>query len=132
MYSPHLLIKNKKYMVYIANVYLREKKFLYKALQDIRGIGERKGREICARCGLGLDVKVGSLTYKETSLLAKEVDKIDKIETKLTRKVQEDIKRLVRIKAYRGRRHTQNLPCRGQRTHRNGQTRKKFDWRNMG
>nr|YP_009646613.1 ribosomal protein S13 [Chloropicon primus]QBX98468.1 ribosomal protein S13 [Chloropicon primus] len=119
-------------MVYIANVYLEDTKFVYKALQDIRGIGERKSREICAKCGLSLDVKVGSLRYKETSLLAKEVDVLDKVETKLTRKVQEDIKRLVRIKAYRGRRHTQNLPCRGQRTHRNAQTRKRFDWRSMG
>lgn len=119
-------------MAYIANVYLEERKFVYKALQDIRGIGETKAQDICAKCGLGLNVKIGSLTSKEISLLAKEVDIIDKVETKLTRKVQEDIKRLVRIKAYRGRRHTQNLPCRGQRTHRNAQTRKKLDWRSMG
>ena len=106
--------------------YILKKESLFtKHSKTFRGIGETKAQDICAKCGLGLNVKIGSLTSKEISLLAKEVDIIDKVETKLTRKVQEDIKRLVRIKAYRGRRHTQNLPCRGQRTHRNAQTRKK-------
>ena len=119
-------------MVYLANVYLEENKFVYKALQDIRGIGEATARRICARCGIGLDIKVSSLKYEETRVLGKEVDRLDKLETKLSRKVQEEIQRLVRIKTYRGRRHTQNLPCRGQRTHRNAQTRKSFDWRTIG
>ena len=119
-------------MVYLANVYLDENKFVYKALQDIRGIGETSARKICARCGIGLDIRVSSLKYEETRFLSREVDRIERLETKLSRKIQEDIKRLVRIKAYRGRRHTQNLPCRGQRTHRNAQTRKGFDWRTIG
>ena len=119
-------------MVYLANVYLDEKKFVYKALQDIRGIGETTARRICAHCGIGLNLRVSSLKYEETRLLSREVDQLEKVETKLSRKVQENIKRLVRLKTYRGRRHTQNLPCRGQRTHRNAQTRKKMDWRNMG
>ena len=119
-------------MVYLANVYLDENKFVYKALQDIRGIGETSARKICARCGISSDIKVSSLKYEEARVLGKEVDRIDKVETKLSRKVQEDIKRLVRMKTYRGRRHTQNLPCRGQRTHRNAQTRKSFDWRTIG
>nr|YP_009646684.1 ribosomal protein S13 [Chloropicon laureae]QBX98575.1 ribosomal protein S13 [Chloropicon laureae] len=119
-------------MAYIANVYLEENKSIFMALQDIRGLGRSKAREICRRCGLGLDIKVSSLAYKEIRMLAQEVDKEEKVETKLARNIQENIKRLVRIKSYRGRRHTQNLPSRGQRTHCNGQTRKRMDWRSIG
>ena len=119
-------------MAYIENVYLEEKKFAYKALQDIRGIGESKSREICAKCGLGTDLKVNSLSALEIEALAKEVDLLGVVETKLTRKIQDNIKLLVKIKTYRGRRHIQNLPCRGQRTHRNAQTRKRFNWKNIG
>ena len=63
-------------MVYLANVYLEENKFVYKALQDIRGIGEATARRICARCGIGLDIKVSSLKYEETRVLGKEVSSI--------------------------------------------------------
>jgi small subunit ribosomal protein S13 len=38
--------------------------------------------------------------------------------------VQLNIKRLKEINCYRGRRHYNNLPCRGQRTKNNARTRK--------
>lgn len=36
------------------------------------------------------------------------------------------IKFLIKIKSYRGSRHRKFLPCRGQRTHTNAKTKKKF------
>ncbi len=35
---------------------------------------------------------------------------------------------LIKIKTYKGNRHKKNLPCRGQRTHTNAKTRKKFKY----
>ena len=119
-------------MAYLVNIYLEDNKFVYKALQDIRGIGEAKALKICASCGIGLDRKVKDIKFEEFPLLEKVLEKEDKLESKLTMSVQENIKTLVRIKAYRGRRHTQNLPNRGQRTHGNAKTRKRMDWRSMG
>jgi len=38
--------------------------------------------------------------------------------------VQRDVGRLVGIQCYRGIRHADSLPCRGQRTHTNARTRR--------
>jgi small subunit ribosomal protein S13 len=42
----------------------------------------------------------------------------------LRRDVQQNIKRLMDIRCYRGVRHLKGLPVRGQRTHTNARTRK--------
>ena len=39
---------------------------------------------------------------------------------------KESLLYMIRIKSYRGNRHQSNYPSRGQRTHTNGRTRKKF------
>ena len=46
------------------------------------------------------------------------------VEGELQRVVTANIKRLKEIKAYRGERHSRNLPSRGQRTRTNGRTRR--------
>jgi len=46
------------------------------------------------------------------------------VEGDLRRQVQNNIKRLVSINAYRGQRHRLGLPLRGQRTRSNARTRK--------
>ena len=55
-------------MAYLVNIYLEDNKFVYKALQDIRGIGEAKALKICASCGIGLDRKVKDIKFEEFSL----------------------------------------------------------------
>lgn len=44
----------------------------------------------------------------------------------LKKHVQESLVFLIKIKSYRGNRHRSNYPSRGQRTHTNGKTKKKF------
>ena len=46
------------------------------------------------------------------------------VEGELQRIVTANIKRLKEIRAYRGERHSKNLPSRGQRTKTNGRTRR--------
>ena len=46
------------------------------------------------------------------------------VEGDLRRQVQNNIKRLISIQAYRGIRHRRGLPVRGQRTQSNTRTRK--------
>jgi small subunit ribosomal protein S13 len=48
----------------------------------------------------------------------------------LSRLIQTNKKRLVFIASYRGFRHSQGLPVRGQRTHGNARTSRKFKKRN--
>lgn len=52
------------------------------------------------------------------------IDKGYKVEGDLRREESLNIKRLIEIGSYRGRRHRQGLPVRGQRTKTNARTRK--------
>ena len=56
--------------------------------------------------------------------LREAIDKGYKVEGDLRREESLNIKRLIEIGSYRGRRHRQGLPVRGQRTKTNARTRK--------
>lgn len=49
-----------------------------------------------------------------------------KVGDELKRAYRDDILTLIEAKTYRGRRHELGLPARGQRTHTNAQTARKF------
>ena len=120
-------------MAYILNKYLNPKKRLFLALQDsIRGIGPTLAKQLCAKVGVSPSVLVQDLSPKRFRILIQLVDKLDRakpLETSLKRRTRQNIKRLIDTKTYRGYRHIFNLPCRGQRTHQNAQTRKRMNWR---
>ena len=54
------------------------------------------------------------------------IDNYYVIGNKLTREKTNNIKRLIKISSYRGFRHVKGLPSRGQRTHTNAKTSRKF------
>ena len=120
-------------MAYILNKYLNPKKKLFLALQDsIRGIGPALAKQLCARIGVSPSVLVQDLSPKRFRILIQLVDQVDRVkplETSLKRRTRQNIKRLIDTKTYRGYRHIFNLPCHGQRTHQNAQTRKRMNWR---
>lgn len=71
------------------------------------------------------------LTEEELTKLREEVDRYT-IEGDLRRFNSLNIKRLKEIGCYRGRRHYNNLPVRGQRTKNNARTRKGQFWAGTG
>jgi len=70
------------------------------------------------------DTRVKDLTDEEISKLREVIDKEYKVEGDLRREIALNIKRLMEIGCYRGRRHRAGLPVRGQRTKTNARTRK--------
>ena len=72
------------------------------------------------------DVHLQHLQFHPAARSARLREEVDKYTTEgdLRRYVQLNIKRLKEINCYRGRRHYNNLPCRGQRTKNNARTRK--------
>lgn len=95
------------------------------ALTYIYGIGQSLSRDVLGRSGVDLNKRAKDLTDKEIASITLEVQKSGiKVEGDLQREVQQNIKRLIDIKAYRGIRHLKGLPVRGQRTHTNSRTRK--------
>merc|ERR1711990_994348 len=101
-----------------------QKKHIYIALQEIYGIGKSKSADICKQSNISKSIKVIDIENEQMINIQKIVNSY-KIEGELRREVSMNIKRLVDIKSYRGRRHRSGLPCRGQRTKTNAKTRKK-------
>jgi small subunit ribosomal protein S13 len=69
-------------------------------------------------------VRVKDLTDAEVSRIQEAINADFIVEGELQRVVAGNIKRLKDINAYRGLRHKQNLPSRGQRTKTNARTRR--------
>lgn len=111
-------------MARISGVDIPREKRVEIGLTYIFGIGRSKSNEILAKTGVNPDTRVRDLTDDEISRLREIIDKEYKVEGDLRREVSLNIKRLIEIGCYRGRRHRQGLPVRGQRTKTNARTRK--------
>ena len=111
-------------MARIAGVDLpRDKRSEY-ALPYIYGIGLTLSREILSKTGINPDTRVRDLTEEEVAKLRETIDGDYKVEGDLRREESLNIKRLIEIGSYRGRRHRMGLPVRGQNTKNNARTRK--------
>ena len=110
-------------MARIAGVDLPRDKRVEIGLTYIYGIGLTLSREVLKKAGVNPDVRVRDLTEDDVAKL-RNVLADYKVEGDLRREVSLNIKRLVEIGTYRGIRHREGLPTRGQRTKTNARTRK--------
>ncbi len=111
-------------MARIAGVDLPREKRVEIGLTYIYGIGRKTASDILAATGVNPDTRVVDLTEEDVSKLREYIDKNLNVEGDLRREVGLNIKRLIEINCYRGRRHRQGLPVRGQKTKTNARTRK--------
>ena len=111
-------------MARIAGVDLPRDKRVEIGLTYIFGIGRKTATDILAATGINPDTRVRDLTEDEVSKLREYIDHNCTVEGDLRRNVAFDIKRLIEIGSYRGRRHRKDLPVRGQRPKTNARTRK--------
>jgi len=111
-------------MARIAGVDLPREKRMEYALTYIFGIGLSTSKKILAETGINPDTKSKDLTDDEVVKLRDVIDHQYVVEGDLRRDIQMDIKRLIDIGCYRGRRHRLGLPVRGQNTKNNARTRK--------
>ncbi|HPD00414.1 MAG TPA: 30S ribosomal protein S13 [Acetivibrio sp.] len=111
-------------MARIAGIDLPREKRVEIGLTYIYGIGRTLSNQILAKTGVNPGTRVRDLTDDEINKLREVIDKEYKVEGDLRREVSLNIKRLMEIGCYRGRRHRMGLPVRGQRTKTNARTRK--------
>ncbi len=111
-------------MARIAGVDLPRDKRIEIALTYIFGIGLTTSKKLLAETGINPDTRTRDLTEDEVVKLRDAIDKNVVVEGDLRRERQMDIKRLIDIGCYRGRRHRMGLPVRGQNTKNNARTRK--------
>ena len=111
-------------MARIAGVDLPRDKRIEIALTYIFGIGLTTSKEIIAATGISPDTRIRDLTEEEVAKISEAIDKGHKVEGDLRREQSLNIKRLIEIGCYRGKRHRMGLPVRGQSTKTNARTRK--------
>ncbi len=111
-------------MARIVGVELPKNKRIEIALTYIFGIGRTRAKAIIDGCDIDSNKKTDDLTDEEVSKLAEYIQKTYIVEGELRREVQQNIRHLIEIGSYRGRRHKLGLPVRGQRTKTNARTRK--------
>ena len=111
-------------MARIAGVDLPRDKRIEYALTYIFGIGLKTSQNILKETGINPDTRTKDLTEDEVVKLRDVIDHNVVVEGDLRRDIQMNIKRLIDIGCYRGRRHRLGLPVRGQNTKNNARTRK--------
>ncbi len=111
-------------MARIAGVDLPRDKRVEIGLTYIYGIGLSRSREILQETGVNPDTRVKDLSDAEVAALRALVQGQYQVEGDLRRWEAMNIKRLMDIGTYRGRRHRMGLPVRGQRTRTNARTRR--------
>ena len=111
-------------MARIAGVDLPNNKRGEIGLTYIFGIGRSSAKKILDKCGIDPTIKVGDWNDEQIAAIRTLINNEYKIEGELRSSVQMDIKRLMDIGCYRGIRHRNGLPVRGQSTKNNARTRK--------
>ena len=111
-------------MARIAGVDLPRDKRIEIGLTYIYGIGLSRSKEILAKTGVNPDIRARDLADSDVAKLREVVENDYQIEGDLRRWENMNIKRLMDIGCYRGRRHRAGLPVRGQRTRTNARTRR--------
>lgn len=111
-------------MARIAGVTIPSEKRVVISLTYVYGIGPKFARDILAKAKIDESIRVKNLTDAEIGRISEVIGNDYMVEGDLQRVVTGNIKRLKDINAYRGLRHKNNLPSRGQRTKTNARTRR--------
>jgi small subunit ribosomal protein S13 len=119
-------------MVRILGINLANKKKIYIALTSIYGIGIPTSLNILKRLKIDPNLKVSDLNELNISSLRDILEKEEfKLEGDLKRIINANIRRLIDINSFRGRRHLKGLPVRGQRTRTNNRTARRQGFFNV-
>jgi small subunit ribosomal protein S13 len=111
-------------MARISGITIPTEKQVWVALTYVHGIGPKTAEDILAAAKIDRTVRVKDLTDGEIGRIQDYINEHLVVEGELQRVVNGNIKRLKDIGSYRGIRHKNNLPSRGQRTKTNARTRR--------
>ena len=109
-------------MARISGVDLPREKRVEIGLTYIYGIGLTSSKRILSEANVNPDTRVRDLTDDEVRRISEVISESQTVEGDLRRAIALNIKRLKEIGSYRGKRHRQGLPCRGQKTKTNART----------
>ena len=102
-------------MVRIAGIDLPRKKRMEIALTYVYGIGRTSAQKILDEAGIDRNIKSDDVDEPMAIKIRAIIDQKYTVEGDLRKETIMNIKRLMDLGSYRGRRHRRGLPCRGQR-----------------
>lgn len=112
-------------MVRLVGVDLPRNKRISYALTYIHGIGIKTAKKLIELAKINEETRTYELTTEQTIVLRKVLENSElKLEGDLRRFNGLNIKRLNEINCFRGQRHRNSLPVRGQRTRTNARARR--------
>jgi small subunit ribosomal protein S13 len=111
-------------MARISGVNIPDEKRIIIALTYVYGIGKTLSAKILNKAGIDLNVKTKDLTETELGKIREVITSDYIVEGDLSQRIRDSINRLKNIGSYRGTRHKQQLPARGQRTKTNARTKR--------
>ena len=112
-------------MVRFVGIDLPKKKKIVYALTYIHGIGLTSATKIIELAKINPDTRTENLTTDEIIVIRDILEQMSlKLEGDLRRFNGLNVKRLIEINCFRGKRHRTSLPVRGQRTRTNARTRR--------
>ncbi len=112
-------------MARMSGVNIPDEKRLIIALTYIHGIGKTHSEEIVKKTGINESTRVKDLTDADLAKIQTVINELQiPVEGELRRIISQNVRRLMDIKSYRGLRHRDGLPVRGQATSHNARTRK--------
>lgn len=98
------------------------------SLQTIFGVGWHKSSIISIRLGLSFPFLFKNLNSYNLQLLSFVLDFYTWLEVRIKHYIFQNIKKLFEINTYKGLRHKDSLPTRGQRTRTNASTKKRIKY----
>jgi small subunit ribosomal protein S13 len=113
-------------MLYIFNKTISNSKSILYSLTTLYGINEYQSKQICKNVGINPQITLNTLKNYQVNRLISYINKNLKIEQVLKQFNKTKLNELLEIKNIRGIRQSSGLPVRGQRTHTNAKTAKKF------
>ena len=115
-------------MTYILRTHMK-KKYLLHGLRSVYGLGKFSSDQICKRLGFQKMFMLRNISDEQIFNLSQCVEELSiPLKGDLQRWVKLKIDKLISLRVYRGIRHRQGLPVRGQRTHTNARTQKKLKY----
>ncbi|MEZ6255876.1 MAG: 30S ribosomal protein S13 [Patescibacteria group bacterium] len=112
-------------MARISGIDIPEHKRVVIALTYIYGIGSATSSNLLKVAEIDENIRVKDLTEDQLAAIRNAIQEAQlPVEGELKRIISQNIRRLRDIKSYRGARHRDSLPVRGQRTRSNARMRK--------
>lgn len=111
-------------MIRLHGVQIPDKDKIEFALTKIYGIGTKRAKDILAALKISQTLRVHEVSQDDIKKIGDHIDENLKVEGDLREEIRQNIKRLKEAGTYRGLRHFQGLPVRGQRTKSNGRTKR--------